>query len=138
MNTILLLLCIMLVVLMALGLRTMQEDHLFSIAHRAEMCLWITFTIYLFCTEFFGMQSQTRTVLQNNAIAIPQNALLLVESIFIGLVTSRIFAMAALTLGNPPRVRIEVTDKAKATLVPEAMTPGVKLEKDGQHASVIF
>lgn len=128
MNTMLLLLAVALTAMLILGLRTMQEDHLFSIGHRVELGVWAMFALYMGSVIFFGLQPDLMKAADVNG-ELP----LMVKVILLGLMMARLLSCAAFTLGNPPKVRIQVNPKAKQHLNLRATTntPGLQAEADG-------
>lgn len=133
MNLLILLTATVLSVLLVFGLRTMQAEHLFAIGHRAEFCGWAMFTLYLGSIVLFD--AQPLVVFYDPSTAAPVGTLLLAQLILLAIMISRILAVAAFTLGNPPKVRVELHPDAQktkhVTLAPITDTPGVELEADG-------
>lgn len=127
MNILLLLLSVALTGMLFLGLRTMQEDHLFAIGHRIELCIWVMFALYLGSIVIFGTQSDLM-----RGVEVNTEATQFVKFLLAALLAARLFSVAAFTLGNPPRVRIEVQPRSHhVALAPATSTPGTRAEPDG-------
>lgn len=128
MNMLLLVVAIGLIALQALGIRTMQKDHLFAIAHRAEMALWAMFALFLFSIE----SAASASIELHDAVQSMQMTPLL-KLILLGIMVSRIFSCIAFTLGNPPRVAIVLNEKDDSLVLARTTdSPSVELEKDGR------
>jgi hypothetical protein len=127
MNYILLFLAIVLVAMLGVGLRAMQEDHLFSIGHQVELGMWAMFAMYVTTVTFFNAPDALMRMAGINAQTTS-----IVQVILVGLMLSRLLSCAAFTLGNPPKVRIMANPKAAGLeMSPTTMTPGVIVDPDG-------
>ena len=133
MNILLLVIAIGLIFLQMLGIRTMQKDHLFAIAHRAEMGIWVMFAAYLCSIEFFSVGTD---LMQGPELNVEIS--LMLQLIILMIMVTRIFSCIAFTLGNPPKVRIEVNPQDDSvSLQPTTDTPSVKLDSEG-HGQVLL
>ena len=130
MNLILIVLALALVAMLYLGLRTMQDQHLFALSHRVEMFIWATFAIFLIASRYYP----TPEVLYGDRPEEQMTSFL--QWLMFALLAARFFACAAFTLGNPPMVKIVVNPDAQGQahldMLPATDTPGVEMEPDGQ------
>jgi hypothetical protein len=133
MNVILLLLAVALTVLLFISLRTMQQDHLFSISHRAETGIWFMMTIYMFSIVFCDGQSDLMRSAETNI-----EAAAMFKMIVMGLMLCRLLAVAAFTLGNPPKVRIEMNPEGhRLQAVAVTDSPGTERDRQGEGHVVL-
>lgn len=131
MNTLLLTVVISLIILQMLGIRTMHKDHLFAIAHRAEMGIWVVFAAYLSSIEF---PTADTLLVGVQELKMP----LMLQLILLSLMVARIFSCVAFTIGNPPKVRIDVYPQDESMhLSAVTSTPGVEVDAQG-HGNVLL
>ncbi len=113
---------------MLVGLRTMQEERLFSGAHRIELGLWFMYLLYQIQALFLPTSADLMA-----GKFPPAETPILLQLIVLGLMIASIMKMAALTLGNPPRVVVRVNRTAKRRSVylePITNSPGLVSESE--------
>ncbi len=98
MEIVLLILGITLTIVLSIGLRSMKEEHLYAISTRFEAGVWFIFTLSI-AGHLFNRYL--------DSIEIPT----IFQMVFLGLMISRILTNASFILGNPPKVKIELSEK---------------------------
>lgn len=85
------------------------------------------FSLYMGSVIFFGLNANLMKGAEVNG-ELP----LMIKVIVVGLMMARLLSCAAFTLGNPPKVRIQVNPKTRhADLTATTSTPGLRADADG-------